>query len=361
MKTFFSLYVASLKEMARDRMALFWTLAFPVLFIFLFGTIFSGGGPDTFEVGLADQDGGPASQGIAKAFGEVDALEITTGSEIELLEKVREGDLRVVVVLPAGLSASLEQGRPVNVPVHYDPSNQTTSTIVLPILFQVLQRIDRGLSGAPQLLQVEPVSVVSEGLRNIDFFVPGILAMAIMQIGLFGTAIPIVSLREQQVLRRLGATPLPRLTLLASQVALRLTMALIQAVLLLGVGIVVYDLQMIGSWLALSGFVLLGAAMMISLGYVIAAVSRTQESVTGLTSILNFPMMFLSGIFFPIELVPAWLSPAIKAIPLTYLGDALRQVMVDAPGSFSLATDALVLAAWLAVCTLISVRFFHWE
>jgi ABC-2 type transport system permease protein len=170
-----------------------------------------------------------------------------------------------------------------------------------------------------------------------------------------------VNLREQQVLRRLGATPLPRLTLLASQVAMRLTLAVFQTALMLGVGVLVYRVQVTGSWPGLAAFVLLGAGMLVSLGYVIAAVSRTAESVTGLTSVLNFPMMFLSGIFFPMDLGPKWLLPAIRAIPLTYLGDALRQVMVGAPGNFSLLTDALVLAAWLAVCTVISVRFFRWE
>ena len=111
----------------------------------------------------------------------------------------------------------------------------------------------------------------------------------------------------------------------------------------------------------LAAFCVLGALTFVSLGYLIAALSKTEESVFGITSVLNFPMMFLSGIFFPLEIMPDWIRPVVQAIPLTYLVDALRQTMVGAPPVHALGLDALVLGIWLAVAAVLSVRLFRWE
>jgi len=105
----------------------------------------------------------------------------------------------------------------------------------------------------------------------------------------------------------------------------------------------------------------LGALMFISLGYVVASFVPTEESANMVTSILQFPLMFLSGIFFPIAFMPQWLQPVAALLPLTYLGDALRQTMVGGAAYAPLYVDVLVLAGWLVVSFLISARFFRWQ
>jgi ABC-2 type transport system permease protein len=118
---------------------------------------------------------------------------------------------------------------------------------------------------------------------------------------------------------------------------------------------------MLGSWLVLFGFVVLGGLMFVSLGYVIAAFSKTQESAAGISSILSFPLMFLSGLFFPTDFMPDFLKPVAQIIPLTYLADALRQIMVASNPLHPLALDASVIGVWMAACMLVAVRFFKWE
>jgi ABC-2 type transport system permease protein len=205
------------------------------------------------------------------------------------------------------------------------------------------------------------VAVTSNDLRQIDFLLPGILGMALMQLGLFGTAPVLVQLREQQVLRRLGATPLPRVTLLAAQLVHRLTIGLTQTLLIIVVGTLVFKVNLIGSLPLLALTVLLGAVMFVAMGYLIAGLARTQESVNGISQLLNFPMMFLSGLFFPVDLMPAWIRPVAAVLPLTYLADALRQIMVGATPVYALSTDFLVLGGWLLVSGVLAVRFFRWE
>jgi ABC-2 type transport system permease protein len=360
MQAFLQLYLANVKEFMRDRMAMFWTLAFPIVFILIFGTIFSNVESLSIDVGLAQEDTGPLGANLAAALGAVDNLHITSGPRAALMDQLNHGTLRAVIVIPAGLTAQVTSGRPASVEVFYDSSNQTSS-IAVSITTQVVAGFDKNLTQRPTLLTVQSQTVTPETLRQIDFLLPGILAMSLMQLGLFGTAPALVQLREQQVLRRLGATPLPRATLLAAQVLHRLTIGAAQTGLTLGVGIFIFGVKIVGNGLLLGLAVLLGALMFVAIGYLISGLAKTQESVTGISQLINFPMMFLSGLFFPIEFVPGWLRPVVAALPLTYLADALRQIMVGATSSLPLSTDFAVLAAWLVGVTLLALRFFRWE
>jgi ABC-2 type transport system permease protein len=140
--------------------------------------------------------------------------------------------------------------------------------------------------------------------------------MSIMNLGLFATAQPLIALRTQGVLKRLGATPLPPSTLLAAYVALRLTTALVQTTLIVGIGVVAFDVAMLGNWLMLAGWVMLGALTFIAIGFFVAAIARTEESGTAFINLVNLPMLVLSGVFFPVSSLPDFLRPLVRAMPL---------------------------------------------
>jgi ABC-2 type transport system permease protein len=355
MNTFIQLYLSNLREFTRNRLAMFWSVAFPVLFILLFGTTFSGTSDTTFNVGVAVEDSGYIGSALAQAFDGVQAFRVTQGTTTDLLENLKQGKLSAVIVIPDGVSAEVMAGKNANVDVHYDPSNQTTSQVVLTIVEKVIGGFDQSLTRQPALLSIQPVTTTVSSLRTIDFLLPGSLAMALMQLGVMATAPPLVQLREQQILRRLGATPLSRSMLLAAQVCLRLTIGLTQTVLLILVGSLLFHIHIIGNWALLAAFVVLGALMFVSLGYLMSGLAKTQDSIMGLSQLINFPMMFLSGLFFPVEMMPGWIRPVINAMPLTYLADALRQIMVGGIPLHSLQTDLA------AVCAVLAVRFFRWE
>jgi ABC-2 type transport system permease protein len=361
MRAFQKLYVANLREFIRDRMAIFWTIAFPVVFIIVFGAVFSNNDDTNFGIGLAVQDQGAVGQALQQAYLATPALHITTGSPDGLIAKLKKGDLRMVIVVPDGSTAAVQSGQEAPIEAYYDPANQTSAQVALTIAEKVMNAVDQQLTQRPTLLTLIPRIVTQKELRFIDYVLPGILAMSLMQLGLFATAPALVQLREQQVLRRFGATPLPRTTLLAAQVVHRLTIGLTQTVIIIVVGAAAFGVHITGNLFALAGVVLLGATMMVSLGYLISGVSKTQESVVGLTQLINFPMMLLSGIFFSVDMMPTWARPIVSLMPLSYLGDALRQIMVGATPVFPLRTDILVLGGWLIVGSILAVRFFRWE
>jgi ABC-2 type transport system permease protein len=242
-----------------------------------------------------------------------------------------------------------------------DQSQQSTAPFLQGLIGGIVDQVDRTITGSPPVLQLEVTPVLSENLDAIDFLVPGILAMSIMNLGLFATAQPLISLRTQGVLKRLGATPLPRSTLLAAYIAWRLTIAVLQTALIVGIGVVLFDVAMVGNWLAFSGWVLLGTLAFIAIGFFVAAIARTEESGIALVNLINFPMLFLSGVFFPVESLPGFLAPVVRALPLTYVADALRQTMLDAPPVNPQWINLTVQLAWLVAMAALAIRFFRWE
>jgi ABC-2 type transport system permease protein len=356
---------ANIKSYVRDRAALFWTLAFPLIFIFMFGFIFQGGGGEPLKLAWVDQDGSPASAEVKADFERSGAVTLTVTDEADALGQMRQGDVDAVIVVPAGYGDSIAAAEsssgaapPATLAVYTDPSRQTLTASVYQAVGSVLGVVNLG--GRPPLVVPEARTIQTENLNFISYFVPSILGLSVMQVGIFA-AIPLVADREKLILKRLAATPLRRWQLVGSNVLMRLLIALIQAVIIIGVGTMAFGVEISGSILLTAGFVALGALSFLALGYVVASFAGTEDAANGMTSVIQFPMMFLSGTFFPIDQMPDVLKAIARIIPLTYLSDALRQVMVGGAPFAPLWVCALVLAGWLAVCFGIAAVKFRWQ
>jgi len=363
-RTFIRLTQANLKSFLRDRSGLFWTLAFPVVFMLLFGAIFSGGS-SKYDVAWVDLDGSTASTELAGDPGIAAVFELLPfATEDEAVAAMRDGEVRAVILVPRGFGAAIAGqaigAAPLPVTLYTDPSNQQVSATITGIVANLVGGFNQAASGRPPVLALDPRAVQRESISPISFFVPSVLAMALMQLGLFA-AIPIVEQRQNLILKRISATPIRRRTFIASNVVMRLLVALLQAVVILGLAQVVFGVTMLGNPLVFAGFVVLGALAFIALGYVIASFAPTEDSASQMVSILQFPLMFLSGIFFALEAMPEFLQGVAAFMPLTYLGDALRQVMVGGSPFAPLPVDALVLGGWLVASFLVSARFFRWQ
>lgn len=382
MRSLRTLSLANLRSFLRDRAALFWTLAFPILFVILFGTIFSGGGTPSYTIGWVDQDQSAASAALQSTFEQLPGLKLTLESGTLAAEQdaMRQGHLDAVIVVPAGFGAAVNppgaalappptgpgasatpsaQGS-TSLTLYIDPSHNTTATALQQIVQGIVDHANLAIAGGTSVVSLQTQQVQTQALTNVSYFVPSILAMALMQLGVFAS-IPLVQQREKLILKRLNATPLPRWTLVVSNIVVRLVIAALQTALIVAIGVGVLGVQLVGSWIEIVGIVFLGAVTFVSIGYVIASFARTEEAANGMTSIVQFPLMFLSGIFFPLEIMPTWLRSVATVMPLTYLGDALRQVMVGGTPFVPLGVDVAILAGWLVVCLAISARFFRWQ
>ena len=198
-------------------------------------------------------------------------------------------------------------------------------------------------------------------LSYIDFLVPGILAMSIMQSSIGGIANSFVVLRERGVLRRIRVTPFPLTSFIAARITSQFVVALCQAAILLGLATLFFHVEVVGSLLSVAVFVLLGCLAFLTIGFLVAGVSGKQESASALAQLISFPMLFFSGIFFPLDQAPTWLQVLAKVLPLTYLAGGLRQVMVYGASFMSLWGDVLALAVTVVIGFVLAIRFFRWE
>jgi ABC-2 type transport system permease protein len=365
MKEIKALYLANAREFMRDRMTVFLVLLLPVALAVFFGLIFGGGGDGVaLQLGVVNEDMGSAGEEFLNGLEmpEIqEALDLRTGTRSEMLEALNKGQVSVVVVLPRDLSAALTAGEPATVEVLYDSARPTSAGVGLGLVRTMLNEANLALSGATRLLVMEEKSVQTEPLRMIDFYLPNMLGIALFWLGLFGTALPLVQQRESQVLRRLSVTPLTPSALLAAQVAWRVTVGLLQAALFLAVGYLGFGVGIAGNKLLFVGAVTVGTLVFVSLGCFLAGLASSSEGVSAVVQIVNFPMMMLSGSLVAVEMLPAFFKPVVSVMPLTYLGDALRQIMVGAAPLYSLGLDFAVLGGWLVVLFALAARFWRWE
>ena len=363
MRALVALTIANIKSYTRDRAALFWTLAFPLIFIFMFGFIFQGGGESRLTLGWVDEDGSPAAVALREAFAAQPGTELVDSSRVDGLATMRQGDVDAVVIVPSGYGAGVEAaaggtGAPSTIIVTTDPSRSNLVASVYQSVGAVLGVVNLG--GRPPLVVPESETLQTENLNFISYFVPSMLALSVMQVGIFA-AIPLVADREKLILKRLAATPLRRWQLVGSNVVMRLLIALAQALIIVAVGAAFFGVEITGPWALSIVFIILGSMAFLALGYVIASFAKTEDSANGMTQVVQFPMMFLSGTFFPIESMPDPLQAIARLIPLTYLSDALRQVMVGGAAFAPLWVCAAVLLGWLVVCFAIAARTFRWQ
>ena len=369
MNAYRKLTLAGLRGFFRDRSALFFSFFFPIFFILLFGSLFGESDKADsklkFSVGLVMEAESPVVAWVPGVFQKIPVLEMHQGNADAELKELRNGKRRAVIIFPKEFSKHVESGTPTDVRVLYDHSQQQASQIALGVVRRVLNEMEKQMSGHQSLLEAKEEAITSEAkdgpkLRQIDYMIPGILAMTVMQLGVF-TAIPLVNMREKGILKRLGATPLPRRTLIASQITMRLIISIFQTLLLLVIGMTLFQFHVIGSWLGLLGLVAFGSLTFIALGAVLASVAKTQESAAPLVQLTNLPMLFLSGMLFPPELMPAYLRPVTDAIPATHLAEAMRAIVVSSPSPHGLGMNFAVMGAWLVGCLLVSMRIFRWE
>jgi ABC-2 type transport system permease protein len=363
LRAYLRLTRAWLLGITRDRSTLFWTFAFPLLFMVLFGLAFGRSANSTYDIGVAVDSSSPEGQALVQGLERVKAFNVHSGSPDEETRKLKDGDLLAVVTLAPAPTAAAPARAASMVVVQYDPTRTSAQQIVLPIIRQVVDGVDRSLSGRPQTLQVQEQSVLSKNLTFLDFFLPGIIAFSIMQSGMF-TAIPLVQLRVTRVLKRFGATPLPRFLVLVSQGTARLALALIQTAVLVLVARLVFGIHItssLGGWLQILALILLGGATFLFIAFAVSGFARTEDAVPALVQAVSFPMMFLAGVFWPVDNFPTFIQPISRALPLTFLADGLRQVMVGSSPLSPLWLDIAALSAWLGVGAGVAIRFFKWE
>ncbi len=357
MRPTIALTLASLKMFYRNRQAVFFSLFLPFLIMVIFGILDFGSFSD-IKVGVVDEAENDLSSDLIQALGNTDVLDITKGARAEQVEALEEGDLDLLIILPESLDNPMQ---PNTIEGLYNANRPQEAQVAETVLTRILDDINFSVSGRPRLLSLETQEVKSREFEYVDFLVPGIIAMAIMQMGLFSVSFAIIRYRVQGVLRRLQAAPIHPRHFLVGQVVTRLTVSVAQTLILLAVGIVLLGIEVQGSYATLILLAIIGGALFISMGYAVSGFARFEESAAPIANLIAMPMMFLSGVFFSRDNLPAFLETVTEYFPLTYLANSMREVTAEGSGLVDIWGDLLGLSVWLVASFILATRVFKWE
>ncbi len=351
-----ALTIASLKMFFRNRQALFFSLLLPFLIMSIFGVLrfdaFS-----SVDLGIVDEARNEASAALVQGLERTGVLDISQGSREDQMKALEDGDLDYVVVLPPDFGASTGA----RVEGYYSAARPQEAQVAGTVLARMLDELTFQVTGTQRLFHLSQQEVNARDLGYVDFLVPGIIAMSIMQMGIFSVTFAVVQFRQQGVLRRLRAAPISPGHFLAGQVITRLVVSLLQTAVLLTAGVFLLGVDVRGDFLTLGLLAILGGGLFISIGYAVSGFARTEEVAAPVANLIALPMMFMSGVFFPRDSLPGFLEVITRYFPLTYLADGMRQVTTEGSGLLDVSGDVAGLAVWLLVGFLAAIRMFRWE
>jgi ABC-type multidrug transport system permease subunit len=331
------------KEFIREPEALFWSLGFPILLALGLGIAFRSKPADRVRIGVVAS---PAAGSLAVALRRDSGLVVETLTPDSATTALRTARVALVV---AALG-------PDSVEYRFDDTRPDARNARL----LVNDALQRGAGRADTLRTVNRY-VRERGARYIDFVIPGLLGMNVMGGGIWGLGFSIVDQRRKKLLKRLIATPMSRAEYLLSYLLSRIVLLVVEAGILLGLSVLIFDVPMRGSLVVMSGVILVAALSFGGLGLLLASRARTIEAASGLMNLAMLPMWVLSGVFFSSENFPRVVQPFIQALPLTATNNALRATMLQGAGWQAVAPSVGILGVWMVVCFAIALRLFRWR
>lgn len=347
-----SLSKAMLLGFIRDRTALFFTILFPLMFLLLFGGLFKDQGAPkvrVFQAGAVSVlDGVPAD-----ARAQLDkVLEVTKTDDVDkAVRAVRNGD-----------AAALIEQHDGTVVVRYSVADQVRAATVRSIMDSLVQQGNLAASGAPPKLSLDLQQVEDKSLKAIQFITPGLLGWAIATGGTFGAAFTLVQWRKKMILRRLRLAPVRTSSIVLARVGVSLAIALLQTAIFLGVALLPYfGLRLSSYWWMSLPVVVVGTLSFLSIGLLVGAVAKSEESANVMVNLTVLPMAFLSGSFFPLDNAPKWLQTLADIFPLRHMVTAMQDVMVRDKGPESILPELAILLGFTVVLSGIAVKVFRWD
>lgn len=356
------LTIAAIKMFMRNRQALFFTLIMPFIFIGIFGLMGFDRVPK-IEVGVVTTAPDEPTKAFIESLKRVVAFEIKQGSAAAERAALEKGDRVLVMTLPDHLFPvpGTPRSSPQTISILKNVSQDQLAQTGISIITQLLDKTTLQVAQAPELFKLEVSDVNAKNVRYIDFLLPGIVAMSIMQMAVFSVAFVFTDYKEKGILKRLLATPMKPYQFVTANVVTRLLTALFQTVALLGVGSLVFNSHIYGEWWLIFLVSTLGSIMFLGLGFTISGLAKTTDAVPAIANLIIFPMLFLSGVFFPNSMMPEWLQGVVQYFPLSFFAHGLREVVGNGATISAISHDLFWMLGWAAVLVTSAVITFGFE
>ncbi len=363
-------FKADLKSFLRSKATLFWTLAFPIMLILIFGSIFSGMGENEFELYVQNLDNEDAQSEWSNIF--LEGLENTGYIKIKNVPKdsdvksyMDKNDIKRLVVIPEDFTETIIESQypnstaNVNLLFYFDQSEQTVNQQIKDIISYFVVNTNINMSGGREIIGIENIETISGEFNYIDFFIPGMIGFTIMQTCIYGSLERNTKYRKDGILRKLLTTPITRSEWIISKMLFQLFLSFLSAVIIIAVGILVFGLHVHLTVLMIV-IIIATSFLFTGLGMMIGRFVKDEESAGMAGGAVTFPMMFLAGTFFELEMMPDFLQKVALALPLYYVNEGLRDSMIKLEMADATLNAAVVLI-FAAIFFIIGLFLTKWK
>ncbi|MCW4024280.1 MAG: ABC transporter permease [Candidatus Bathyarchaeota archaeon] len=349
----------------RNKFGLFFGLIFPVILIVIFGMIFSGNSSGTINVYAQNQDTGPFPNGVNIGDGFLSALNesgtikiITVDASEDFSKFLKENSASDGIQIPEGFSQNYIMGQQVNITVYGNPT-ASTSGIVTGTVNGVSNYFNLQRFNGTSVIGLTQTTVNTEQTKYVDFLIPGLIGFSILVNPMFSLVEISSQYKKNKLFKQLSLTPLTKTEWLISKIMWYIVLSAVSFVLMVTVGVLAFDAH-ITLTLWLIPFMILGPMMFASLGMLVGTVTKNPETAGVIGNAVTFPMMFLSGTFFPLSMMPDYLQNFAHVLPLYYIVDGLNNVMVysNIPGALLDIGVTLIIPAVIFAA---AIKFFKWR
>lgn len=354
---------AYLKRFWRDKTALFFTFLFPLIFLFVFGSIFNNQSVN-FKVAVINESKSEFAKGFLESAKDDKSFKINEDiTDLDTAkQKMTRGEIDSVIVLPSAFGEPGQSGTPAGtMDVYYQKGSEQSGHTVAAVMEQILDEINAKLGRPDAALKVAQKPTQDTGLSQFDYTFSGLLGFTMLSMGIFGLANSMPQEKKSGAFRRLRASPFRASQLIIGNGLHYLLITLMSVVAMIVVGLLVFSFDMRGSWLTLAVYILMSAIMMLGFGLLIGGWAKNENQSAPVSNLVSFPMMFLSGVFFPRFLFPEWLQGVTSFIPLTPVVDGFRRIMTENASLFDLGPEIGMIALWTLAIYVLAIKVFRWE
>ena len=360
-KAMLAITKASFISIFRSPSAVVFSIAFPLIFILVFGFI-GGGSRVSLKISFNKQS--DTTNAIYQALKNVSGITVVREDEKKVQEDLEKGRLDGVVTIQKNQAASPAYSINIKTSEAVNPQN---TKVLESILTSIISGIDKKIYPVtPTIATINQniEQVKGRTYRTIDFILPGQLGFSLLSAGVFGVAFLFFNLRQTLVLKRFFATPISRSYIVLGEGLSRILFQLITSIIILLAGHFIFKFTLVHgviTFLELLVLSFLGLMVFMGFGFIVSGLSVSESSIPPLANLITLPQFLLSGTFFSIEAFPSWLQPICRVLPLTHLNNAMRNVAFEGAHLTDCGTEIGILLLWGAAAYLIAVKVFRWE
>lgn len=349
----------------RDKLALFFSIGFPLIFLFVFGSLNSGTTNISFNVALINQSDSSFAKEFAKNIG--DSKIIKVNKDINTLDaakdKMGRSELDAAIVLPKDFG-DVAKGNDYpsgQAEIVYTQNNQQSAAALGSVLDAQFKGVNSQFVKNVTPFTAVPKQLNENSLSAFDYSFAGLLGFAIIGMGIFGPVNVFPELKKMGILRRLSTTTLKVWQYFLSTMIGQALIGLISLAIMFAIAITVFHLKVVGNWFELGTFLVMSIIMILGIGLALGGWAKNERQVAPLANIIVFPMMFLSGTFFPRFLMPEWLQGISAFLPLTPVIDGIRLIATEGKHFIDILPQLGLIGVWFVVIYLIAFKVFRWE